>query len=123
VALLVTVGVTTATWIATAYLTPPTDRATLVDFYRRVRPAGPGWASVRAEAGLPPSPDSLPHALLGWVAGCAFVYAALFGTGTALYGHTAQALVWLVVFIASGVTLLRLVPAIWKAEPGEEHVA
>ena len=94
---------------------PPTDRATLVDFYRRVRPAGPGWASVREESGLPASPDSIPQALLGWTAGCAFIYAALFGAGSALYGYTTQALVWGVVFVVSGGALMKIVPAIWSA--------
>ncbi|MEX2284410.1 MAG: hypothetical protein WEE89_18115, partial [Gemmatimonadota bacterium] len=69
---------------------PPTDRRTLVDFYKLVRPPGGGWNAVRSEAGVPASPDSLPHSLLGWVLGCTFVYAALFVTGSFLYGRTAQ---------------------------------
>jgi Na+/proline symporter len=108
VALLTTVGVTTAVWIAVAYLAPPTDRETLVRFYRQVRPAGAGWTSVRREAGVGPSPDSLAQSLLGWVLGCAFVYAALFGTGSFLYGATAQGVFWSVVFVLSGVWLARV---------------
>jgi Na+/proline symporter len=108
VGLLITVAVTTVVWISVTYLAPPTDRATLVAFYRLVRPAGPGWTSVRAEAGVGPSPDSLPHAMVSWVAGCALVYAALFGTGSALYGHTAQAFVWLAVFAVSVLTLAQM---------------
>jgi Na+/proline symporter len=107
VGLLVTVATTTVVWIAVTYLAPPTDRAKLVEFYRLVRPAGPGWSSVRAEAGVAPSPDNLPTAFVSWIAGCALVYAALFGAGSALYGHTPQALVWLVVFVASAATLAR----------------
>jgi Na+/proline symporter len=109
VGLLVTIATTTVVWIAVTYLAPPTDRPKLLEFYRLVRPAGPGWASVRAEARLGPSPDSLPQALASWVAGCALVYSALFGTGNALYGHTAQALVCGVVFVAAAVTLTRLI--------------
>jgi SSS family solute:Na+ symporter len=108
VALLITVGVTTIVWIAAAYLTPSTERATLVNFYKLVRPAGPGWNSVRLESGVGPSPDSLPMSLLGWVLGCTFVYAALFGTGSFLYGRTEMGLVWLVLFVASGYGLLRI---------------
>jgi hypothetical protein len=108
VALLATVGVTTIVWIAVAYLAPPTDRATLVNFYRKVRPAGAGWTSIRQEAGVGPSPDSLAQSLLGWVLGCAFVYAALFGTGSFLYGATAQGIFWSVVFVLSGVWLARV---------------
>ena len=108
VGLLVTVAVTTVVWISVTYLAPPTDRATLVAFYRLVRPAGPGWTSVRAEAGVGPSPDSLPHAMVSWVAGCALVYAALFGTGSALYGHTAQAFFWMAVFVIGALTLAQM---------------
>ena len=113
VALLATVAITTVAWVLTTLLTAPTTQGQLVTFYRLVRPAGPGWAPIRAEAGIGPAADSLPLALLGWVLGIAFVYAALFGTGSFLYGRTAQALVWLVVFVVSGVGLLRLVPRIW----------
>jgi SSS family solute:Na+ symporter len=116
VGLLVTVATTTIVWIAVSYLAPPTDRAKLVEFYRLVRPAGPGWTSVRAESGVGASPDSLPHALASWVAGCALVYAALFGAGSALYGHIAQALVWGVVFVVSGVALMRLVQTATRPE-------
>jgi hypothetical protein len=90
-----------------AFCGPRTERAKLVAFYRLVRPAGPGWASVRAEAragaaGSMASPDNMPRALLGWTLGCAFIYSALFGTGSFLYGHTAQGALWLAVFAASG---------------------
>jgi len=111
--LIATVAITTVVWVSVAFLTTPTDRATLVAFYRRVRPAGPGWTDVRAEAGVPASPDSLPQAFLGWVLGCTFVYAALFGVGSALYGRTPQAVVWAVLFVVSGVGLVRLLPKMW----------
>jgi Na+/proline symporter len=112
-ALIASVAITTVVWLATALLTAPTERARLVAFYRLVRPAGPGWRSVREEAGVGPADDSLPLAFLGWTLGVAFVYAALFGTGSFLYGRTTQALVWLVVATASGVGLVRIVPKLW----------
>ncbi len=117
VGLLATVATTTVLWLLAAYVAPPTDRDTLVRFYRLVRPAGPGWSAIRAEARLPPSPDSLSQQLLGWVLGCAFVYAALFGAGSLLYGHTAQGVVWAVVFLLSGAGLVRLLPRLWRSEP------
>jgi len=113
VSLLITVGTTTVVWVTATLLTHPTDRKTLVEFYRLVRPAGPGWRSVRAEAGVGPSPDSLTQSMLGWVLGCTFVYAALFGVGSALYGRFPQALMWAVAFVISGTGLLRLLPRMW----------
>jgi SSS family solute:Na+ symporter len=118
ISLLITVASTTVIWVATAYLTSPTPRETLVAFYRLVRPAGPGWASVRAEAGVAASPDSLAHSFLGWVLGCLFVYSALFGAGSFLYGRTGPGLVWLVVFLGSGGWLLRLVRTMWAGAGG-----
>jgi Na+/proline symporter len=113
ISLIITVLTTTVVWVAVAYLAPPTERATLVSFYKLVRPAGRGWDAVRAEAGVEASPDSLPQSLLGWVLGCAFIYSALFGVGSALYARTPQALAWLAVFLISGVGLLRLLPRMW----------
>ncbi|MEO6444528.1 MAG: sodium:solute symporter family protein [Gemmatimonadaceae bacterium] len=115
IALLVGVAVTTIVWVTVAYRGPKTDDATLESFYRVVRPAGPGWNAVRARTGLPASPDSLPMAMLGWVLGCAFVYAALFGTGSFLYGKTAQGLVWLAIFVVSTIGLARILPRIWRS--------
>jgi hypothetical protein len=91
------------------------------DAGRFLPPRAPGGPGVRRESGLPPSPDSIPHALLGWTAGCAFIYAALFGAGSALYGYRTQALVWAVVFVVSGAALLKIVPAIWSAADDREY--
>jgi solute:Na+ symporter, SSS family len=120
VSLLLTVAATTVVWVSTAFLTRPTERATLVSFYRLVRPAGRGWAPIAAEAGVGPSPDSLSQSLLGWMLGCAFVYSALFGVGSALYGHRPQAAMWLGVFVVSGVWLVRLLPRLWGSATREQ---
>jgi len=113
ISLIATVLTTTVVWVAATYLAPPTNRETLLRFCRLVRPAGPGWAAIRREAGVAGSPDSLPMALLGWILGCFFVYAALFGVGSLLYGRVPQAIAWLVVWVVTGVGLLRLVPRMW----------
>ena len=94
-------------------MTKPENEETLVTFYRLVRPAGPGWAPIARKAGVGVSPDSLTVALAGWILGCVFVYSALFGTGSALYGLTAQASVWGVAFVGSGYGLSRVLRAVW----------
>ncbi len=75
---------------------------------------------MRAEAGVTASPDSLPQALLGWVLGIAFVYSALFGTGSFLYGRSTLGLFWLVIFVVSGIGLLRVVPRMWRLPQGSQ---
>jgi Na+/proline symporter len=114
--LLFTVAVTTVVWVTVTLLTEPPDRETLIRFYRLVRPSGPGWKPIAAAAGPVASTDSLPASLLGWVLGCVFVYAALFGTGSFIYGQTAQGLVLLVAFLGSGAGLIRLLPRLWSGE-------
>jgi SSS family solute:Na+ symporter len=116
--LLITIAVTTIVWVAATYMTAPTDRATLVSFYRLVRPPGGGWEPVRAEAGAPSSPDSIAQSLLGWVLGCLVVYAALFGSGSYLYGRTAQGVAWTVVFVVACLGLIRLMSGLWRDQEG-----
>lgn len=115
VSLIIGVLITSVVWIAVSYLGPQNDPATLESFYRLVRPAGPGWAEVRRATGLPASNDSLPMSFAAWILGCLFVYAALFGTGSFLYGRTAQGLVWLGAFAVSAFGLARVLPRIWRS--------
>jgi TM2 domain-containing membrane protein YozV len=117
--LLFTVAVTTVVWVAATYLTAPTDHRTLVEFYRLVRPAGGGWEPIRAEAGVSPSPDSVAHALLGWVLGCVVVYAALFGAGSFLYGRSGQGIMWTGVFVLAVAGMIPLIPALWRTATSE----
>jgi len=109
-----TAAATTVCWLVVTFLTPPTERATLVRFCRRVRPAGAGWAAVRREAGVDGSPDSLPQGLLGVVLGCTLVYSALFGAGSFVYGNVAAGGVCAGLFAVSGIALSRLLAAMWR---------
>ncbi len=85
------VGVTTLAWIAATYLTRPVETRTLVAFYRRVHPGGPGWRPIAA---LCPEvrPDAgLGRSVLDWVAGVLMVYAMLFMVGDVIFGEWMQA--------------------------------
>jgi len=103
--MLATVAVTTVAWLLAVAFGPATNPKTLENFYRIVRPAGPGWRKVRAASELEPSPDSLPSAMLGWVFGILLVYSAMFGIGAAVAGRTALAGLWGLSFVASSATL------------------
>jgi hypothetical protein len=119
--LVTTVAVTTVCWLIAAYVAPQTDRAVLVRFYTLVRPAGPGWNRVRAEAGLPVgervSPDNIPLALLGWLAGCTAIWTSLFAVGSFLYGRTGRAVALTVVFAISASVLIAIVRNLWQGAP------
>ena len=97
VALLTTIGVTTIVWIAVTYLTPPVEMSVLAAFYARCGPPGRAGRAFDGACALPPSPDSLPLALLGWVLGLASVYGALFAAGGFVYGRVDQGVIWSVV--------------------------
>ena len=119
VALLVTIAATTALWVVTAFVGPETDRATLVAFYRKVRPFGPGWERIRREAGigrdeLRTQRDNIPLALIGWVSGCTVIWSSLFTVGNFLYGRTPQALGLFGVVVVSGLVLLFVVQRLWS---------
>ena len=117
-ALLITIAVTTFCWVLTAYLGPQTDRKTLIEFYRKVRPFGPGWAWVRKEAGITDaeargSHENIPLALLGWVAGCTVIWSSLFTVGNYLYGRLNYAAMLFGVFVVSGLALLYVINKLW----------
>jgi len=84
--MLTTVAITTVGWVVTTMMTSPEPMETLVAFYRRVRPAGPGWEPVIAVAGVPRSTESMPRAIAAWVLGCFLIYALLFGIGCLILG-------------------------------------
>lgn len=100
-ALLLSVGFTTLVWLTATYLTAPERSETLRGFVRRVRPAGPGWRRLREEAGVAGSPDDLGRAALCAVLGCVFVYSALLGVGSVLYGSWLSA-AWCGVGVIAG---------------------
>jgi Na+/proline symporter len=113
VTLLATVGLTTIVWMTVTLLTPATDDATLLRFYERVRPAGPGWRRVRALAGGMASTDDLSIAFGGSFGGCACVYGVLFGTGHLLLGRTGSAMIALGVAVLGALVTMRAVRRAW----------
>lgn len=120
-ATLLTIGVTTACWLAAAFLAPQTSEETLLAFYRKVRPAGPGWARVRAQLGLTSrqveaeTGDNITLSLVGWLAGTALIWSALFTVGNVLYGRWGYAAEMGAVAAVSGVTTLFVARKAWRS--------
>jgi Na+/proline symporter len=123
-ALILTVAVTTISWMLTAYLGPKTDREKLISFYKKVRPFGPGWKKIREEAGISEAEakathQNFPQALIGWVSGSLTIWSALFTVGNVLYGRWVYAGVLFAVFVGSGLVLLRVINRLWAKSPGD----
>jgi SSS family solute:Na+ symporter len=100
--MLVTVAVSTVVWLVVTFATQPEPDRVLESFYRRVRPGGPGWATVSTRAGF--GRESIPGGALAWtnwIAGIVAVYSTLFGIGKLVLGDVAQGLVMLVIAVAA----------------------
>ena len=131
--LLVIVVVTTAAWLAVTFTTRPTEEETLVRFYQKVRPGGPGWAPVHRYAerhgiDLSEQPSDLPYAILCAVLGAVGIYSLLFATGFFLYGRLAWGAFFAVLALLAGGAVLRLWPRLrWGLAKSEtttpEHAA
>jgi solute:Na+ symporter, SSS family len=115
---IISVVFTTICWALTAFFGPPTDKQTLLGFFRKVQPAGPGWDAIRREAGMPESTvkesgDHMGLATLGWVSGCAMIWSSLFAIGKFLYGEMTMAWILTAIFVLSGLVLLGVIRKLW----------
>jgi Na+/proline symporter len=119
--LLITIIFTTICWLITAYAGPPNDRKVLVEFYKKVRPFGPGWRQVRIEAGISDAEEAehiksenIPLSLLGWLAGSFMIWSALFTVGNFLYGRMGYAAFLLAAFLLSTYILIAVIKRLWR---------
>ena len=93
--LLAGVALTTLCWLPFAFFGFATEERTLVDFYRKIRPGGPGWSRIAQIAGPDmgsPPPEPLTRPILAAALGSIAIYASLFGTGYFLYGRPGLAI-------------------------------
>jgi Na+/proline symporter len=104
--MVITVGITTVVWIGVTFLTAPEPSSTLLAFYRRVLPGGPGWEPIRRVGGGA-APERLAPEFGRWGLGCLVIYSFLFGLGSLLFGSTVNALVAFGVGLVSGGLILR----------------
>jgi len=112
--LVLSVAITTLGWILVTIFSKPTDRNTLINFYKHIKPAKLGWEPVVeqgiAEGRLSPNEENvgqLPLQILCMFLGCFTVYGALFGTGYWLYGESSMALISLAITAICGFFLIR----------------
>ena len=123
------VGLTTVAWLVTAYVGPQTDRATLISFCQKVKPAGPGWTDIRAEAGISDveiaQENRVGSAFVGWIAGCALIWGSLFAIGNFLYAsgdpqRLTMAWILTAVTVVSGYVLLKVTQQMWADSTAAE---
>ncbi len=119
--LIFTVICTTIFWVATAYLGPQTDKQTLIDFYKKVQPFGPGWKAIHVISGVSDEElatwkktDNIPLSMMGWVTGTVLIWSALFTVGNFLYGRMNYGWGLLAVSVVSGSILISVVRKLWR---------
>src|SRR3989442_11749346 len=105
--MLVTVAITTVSWLSITFLTAPEQREKLVTFYRRVRPEGLGWRHIAAEAGISETNLSrglAPH-FANWVLGCVLIYTSLFCIGKLVFKEWGIGLVCMAAALAAAMLI------------------
>jgi len=103
--LITTTLVTTVVWMSVTFLTRPEPDETLETFYRKVRPAGPGWRPVAVSTGIEPRSGEIARNLAFWVLAVVFVYSIMFATGAWIFHQTNQALFFFVLTVLAGTLL------------------
>jgi len=109
---LIIVGITTFSWMLAVFFCPAESTATLRNFYRKIRPGGPGWKRFLMEAQQEGEllefthPSNLPTELLFAVAGCGAIYGALFATGYLLYGQYIATGICTAISVACSIVLM-----------------
>jgi solute:Na+ symporter, SSS family len=109
------VALTSSTWIIVTFLTLPIDEGTLREFYRKIRPGGPGWKKVvdRANAeGIVLKKEAdlkwdVPTGILCMILGSVSVYSTLFAIGNLLYGEMVQTTIFVIFAVVSTLLLYR----------------
>ena len=107
--MLVTVGITTLVWVVVTFMTNPEPIETLVAFYRRVRPEGPGWTDIAARAELSAShaQGRLSLQFVNWILGVALIYGTLFGIGKLIFKEWVAGFAFLLLAMVAGILISR----------------
>lgn len=108
--LLLTVGITTAGWLAVTWLTRPVDEEVLQRFCSLIRPGGPGWKRITIDPQSVPHGDTawqVPRGILCMLLGCLSIYSALFATGYLIYGNYLPGVLLSATAVISGLILVR----------------
>ena len=100
--------VTTFIWLLVTFLTKPDTTKSLINFYKKTNPGGPGWEKIRKEAELQniffdkkdeDKKWSVPMGIICMLCGSFAIYSLLFSTGYFIYGEINNGLSFLIIGI------------------------
>ena len=101
--------VTTSIWLIVTFITPADEKETLIKFYKKTKPGGPGWNKIKEHITMSDEKEEwiVPKGIICMIIGCITIYSALFSTGYFIYGEISSALIFLLVTIISGLILFK----------------
>lgn len=113
--LLLSVGLTTLSWVIVTFATQPTDHKTLATFFNAIRPYGIGWNGFKKIAkdeniALEKGVGKFSVDILAMFLAIIIVYSALFCVGMFIYGNLNTAVILLAITLAATLLLTRT----WK---------
>ena len=104
--------ITTFVWVVVTFMTKPDDDETLVKFYKKTKPGGPGWKRIKDLAKLSESENNsewiVPRGILCMILGCFAIYSALFSTGYFIYGEIINGIIFLATTIVISFILFNI---------------
>ncbi len=106
---------TTTVWLTVTLITKPSDEEVLIEFYKKVRPGGPGWRKVMdiavkkgmVQKNTVDSDWDVPTGLLCMSLGSMAIYSVLFSIGYLIYGDLKLFFILLAVSIISSAFLFK----------------
>ena len=110
--LVVNIIITSVAWLAVTFMTPPTDKGKLAEFYRSIRPFSLGWQKVIREENLEESASKLHLEIAAMLLGCGLVYGLLFGMGLVIYGNVSSGLLSIAIALILAYLLHKLWPKV-----------
>ena len=101
--------VTTSIWLIVTFITPADEKETLIKFYKKTKPGGPGWNKIKEHITMSDEKEEwiVPKGIICMIIGCITIYSALFSTGYFIYGEISSAIIFLLVTIVSGLVLFK----------------
>lgn len=88
---------TTLVWLIFTFITKPTDKRILLNFYRKVHPGGIGWQKIAKELPEVKSDTNFGLSFVNWISGVVLVYSFLFATGKIIFGEFLSGFIYLII--------------------------
>ena len=104
--------ITTFVWITVTFMTKADDDETLIKFYEKTNPGGPGWKRIKNISKLRSKSEEkewiVPRGILCMILGCFAIYSALFSTGYFIYGELSNGFIFLISTIIFSFILFKI---------------